>query len=104
MAFDKVKASLEADKKYKTGKIREQNYLVILDAAETLFAEHGFKGASMMSIANEAGLPKANIHYYFNKKATLYSAVLERTMNEWNSGLDDISVEYDPKDVLGLYI
>ena len=53
MAFDKVKASLEADKKYKTGKIREQNYLVILDAAETLFAEHGFKGASMMSIANE---------------------------------------------------
>ena len=55
-------------KRYKTGKIREKNYSIILDAAEALFAINGFKGTSMMRIAEQAELPKANIHYYFKSK------------------------------------
>lgn len=104
MQIKNIKATIEADKKYKTGKIREKNYLVILNAAEKVFALHGFKGASMMAIAHEAGLPKANIHYYFKSKSLLYSAVLESIINEWNSGLENMSVTDDPATVLRTYI
>lgn len=104
MKIENIKATIEADKKYKTGKIREQNYQVILDAAEMIFAQNGYKGASMMAIANEAGLPKANIHYYFKNKSLLYAAVLERIIHQWNSGLDDICADDDPAQVLSAYI
>jgi len=104
MKIENIKASIEADKKYKTGKIREQNYEVILNAAERIFAENGFKAASMMAIANEAELPKANIHYYFKNKSTLYAAVLERIIKQWNTGLDNISEADDPAEVLSAYI
>ena len=104
MKIENIKATIEADKKYKTGKIREQNYQVIIEAAEVVFAKNGFKGASMMAIATEAGLPKANIHYYFKNKSLLYAAVLERIIHEWNSGFDHITVEDDPTTVLQAYI
>ena len=100
MKINNIKATIEADKKYKTGKIREKNYQVILDAAEKVFAQHGYKGASMMAIANEANIPKANVHYYFKSKSLLYSAVLEGIIKEWNSGLEHITVNDNPRDVL----
>ena len=104
MDIGNIKATIEVDKKYKTGKIREQNYQRILDAAEKVFSESGFKGASMMAIANEAGLPKANLHYYFKSKSLLYAAVLEKIMQQWNDGLENISADDDPKVVFTNYI
>ena len=47
----------------KGGRIRQQNTLVILEAAEQEFAANGYKGTSMQAIADRAGLPKANLHY-----------------------------------------
>jgi TetR/AcrR family transcriptional regulator len=99
-----VQKKRNTPKKYKPGKIREQNYNRILDAAEALFATNGFKGTSMMQIAERVELPKANVHYYFKSKSLLYSTVLERIIDSWNEGLEDISVEDDPKAVLGKYI
>lgn len=55
----------------------------IFRAAERLFGRDGFKGASMAAIAAEAGLPKANIHYYFGTKEELYRAVLENILTDW---------------------
>ena len=92
MKIENVKATIEADKKYKTGKIREQNYQIILDAAEISFAQQGFKGASMMAIANQAGLPKANIHYYFKNKTDLTVKHLDQTfyLNQNENSLKQI--------------
>lgn len=104
MRLGKIKETIESDRKYKSGKIREKNYQRILDAATGVFAQHGFKGASMMAIAEAAGLPKANIHYYFRNKNLLYAAVLERIIAEWNRGLETISVEDNPAEVLSTYI
>ena len=87
-------------KKYKPGKIREKNLEVILSAAEEEFALHGYRGASTQAIADRAGLPKANIHYYFKNKQSLYSAVLESIMGVWNEVLEDVSADDDPKEVL----
>ncbi|MBB2165689.1 TetR family transcriptional regulator [Gluconacetobacter sp. 1b LMG 1731] len=55
----------------------------ILRAAEREFGRDGYKGASMAGIAAAAGLPKANIHYYFGTKEDLYRAVLENILDNW---------------------
>ena len=53
--------------------IRAQNQALILSAAEEEFVLQSYRGATMQGIADRAGLPKANIHYYFkNKKNICY--------------------------------
>lgn len=50
----------------------------ILDAAERVFAESGFHGASTRAIAQEAQANAALIHYYFGTKEALFEAVISR--------------------------
>ncbi|MEE3214572.1 MAG: TetR family transcriptional regulator, partial [Pseudomonadota bacterium] len=78
------------------GAIRQRNEREILDAAERVFSRHGYRGASLKLIAEEAGLPKSNILYYMGSKKALYVRLLEGVMERWNTMLDDISVEDDP--------
>ena len=92
------------DRKYKAGRIREQNSQVILDAAEVEFSLHGYRGTSMQRIADRAGLPKANIHYYYKSKSNLYETVMDRIVDLWNAGLSNISVDDDPAVVLENFI
>jgi AcrR family transcriptional regulator len=51
---------------------------VILNAAERIFGEHGFGGASMREIAQVAGVAQALLHYHFRNKEALYQAIFER--------------------------
>ena len=95
---------MSVTKKYKPGKIREQNSQKILQAAEVEFVKHGYKGTSMQSISDAAGLPKANLHYYFTNKAKLYNAVLEDIVQRWNEVLTDITEDDDPTETLEFYI
>lgn len=44
----------------------------ILMAAQKVFLEKGFDGASMQMIADEAGINKALLHYYFRSKSKLF--------------------------------
>ncbi|WP_186807653.1 TetR/AcrR family transcriptional regulator [Swaminathania salitolerans] len=55
----------------------------IIEAAQKIFSAHGFSGASIAGIARCAGIPKANVHYYFSTKEILYQEVLRRTMHAW---------------------
>ncbi len=66
-----------------TGTARRDSTAAILAAAERVFARGGFDGARMNEIATEAGLPKANLHYYFGTKERLYRAVLEAILTQW---------------------
>jgi len=86
------------------GRIRKQNETLILRAAEIEFAEKGFAGASMNAIAQRAGLPKANLHYYFKNKIGLYIAVLSDIIELWDETLSAITAEDDPAEVLTHYI
>ena len=86
------------------GRIRQKNEEVILKAAEDEFARHGFKGTSMNTIALKAGLPKANLHYYFTNKLGLYIAVLSNIIELWDSTFNSLSAEDDPAQALSSYI
>ena len=89
---------------YKPGRIREQSRELILQAAESEFAYHGFRGATMQRIAESAQVPKANIHYYFSNKLGLYGAVLENTLNLWDAIFNELASHDEPADVLSYYI
>ena len=86
------------------GPIRQANEAVILAAAERVFARAGFAGATMAEIADVAGLPKANLHYYFGNKHDLYRTVLARTLQEWMVPIDSLTVEADPRTALEAYV
>jgi AcrR family transcriptional regulator len=50
----------------------------ILDAAHAVFLRRGTAGARMQEIADEAGVNKALLHYYFRSKNRLSEAVFQR--------------------------
>ena len=50
----------------------------ILDAAHAVFLRDGTTGARMQEIADEAGVNKALLHYYFRSKDRLAEAVFQR--------------------------
>ena len=58
----------------------------ILNAAEEVFAEHGFDGARVDAIAAAAGYNKSLIFQYFEDKLGLYAAVIRR-VDEQTRGL-----------------
>lgn len=86
------------------GRTRRLNEAKILAAAEAVFAEAGYNGASMQAIAERAGLPKANLHYYFGTKETLYRTLLSRILDMWVEAFDHIEADRDPADALTAYI
>lgn len=57
----------------------------ILDAAEDAFSEDGFSGAAMKDIASRAGVAQGLLHYHFDNKDGLYSAVVHRRASAINA-------------------
>lgn len=49
----------------------------ILNAAQTVFIRKGMDGARMQEIADEAGINKALLHYYFRTKEKLFNAIFK---------------------------
>jgi len=76
----------------------------ILSAAESVFAETGFSGATTAEIAKRAGVPKANLHYYFKTKEDLYRQVLQQILELWLSTGDQIQSSVDPTQAISHYI
>ncbi len=76
----------------------------ILRSAEKEFEQLGFAGARMQRIADNAGVPKSNVHYYFASKEALYDAVLSNVVDLWNAALAPIDPEADPASVLEDYV
>ncbi len=76
----------------------------ILKAAEKVFAQQGLKGSRLFEIANEAGLPKANLLYYFQSKDDIYRAVCRDILETWLEALGEISAEDNPKKAIESYI
>jgi AcrR family transcriptional regulator len=70
----------------------------ILEAAEEIFHQKGYDGARMQEIAEEAGINKGLLHYYFKTKDKLFEAIFSVAMNRMVSKIAaildlDISLE-----------
>jgi AcrR family transcriptional regulator len=60
------------------GRSSQQTRDESLAAAAMIFAERGFEGASLSSIAEEAGISAAALCHHFGSKRGLYDAVIDR--------------------------
>ncbi|CAM3373352.1 TetR/AcrR family transcriptional regulator [Aequorivita lipolytica] len=81
----------------------------ILNAAENVFQKKGMDGARMQEIADEAGINKAMLHYYYRSKQLLFEAVFSNAFSllapQLNKILnDDSSIEEKVKNFTHNYI
>ena len=77
----------------------------ILAEAVRVFAECGYEGASVATIAENAGLSKQNLMYYFPTKQALYDRVLDGVLDDWLERMEKLAdPDGDPGDVLRAYI
>ena len=83
---------------------RLESERTIMMAAEKVFAEAGFGGATMQLIADVAGLPKANLHYYFPTKEALYRRVVQDIFQVWLKAADIFDQASGPVEGIGAYI
>ena len=60
----------------------------ILDAAERLFAERGFRGTSVRAITDLAGANLAAVGYHFGSKAELLAVVIRRVIEPITAAQD----------------
>ena len=60
----------------------DRSRAAILDAAEQLFAEHGYDATSLTQVGAAAGVSRGTPGYFFRSKAELYQAVLDRSFAE----------------------
>jgi len=86
------------------GARRQENQQIILKAAEKVFAEAGFGGATMQLIADVSGLPKANVHYYFQTKEALYRQVVHNIFEVWLDAASAFDTGSGPAEALAAYI
>jgi TetR/AcrR family transcriptional regulator len=56
----------------------DRSRAAILDAAERLFAEHGFDAVTMAQVGAAAGVSRGTPGYFFGTKEALYRVVIER--------------------------
>jgi TetR/AcrR family transcriptional regulator len=84
---------------------RDRLQAAIVEEAVRIFAECGYEGASIAVIAENAGLSKQNLMYYFPTKQALYIRVLDAVLDAWlecMAALNDLDRE--PHDLLRAYI
>lgn len=71
----------------------------ILDAAQNVFQRKGMDGSRMQEIADEAGINKAMLHYYYRSKKMLFEAVFKGAFSllapQLNKILNDDSSIFD---------
>ncbi len=65
----------------------------ILESAIKLFSEKGFDATSVDEIAKNADINKAMIYYYFSSKEELLSSIIRKSINEFTSIIENISLE-----------
>ncbi|MEJ7556950.1 MAG: TetR/AcrR family transcriptional regulator [Pedobacter sp.] len=64
----------------------------ILEAAEKLFSELGYEGASTRQIAKEAGANMAMINYYFGSKEGVFMEIMGQRIADFKTQLHEIKM------------
>jgi AcrR family transcriptional regulator len=81
---------------------RAERELQMLEAAELVFAERGFRATSMEEVAARVGVTKPMIYEYFGSKEGLLRACLERARRQLlDATATAVALGGEPCDVLG---
>ena len=84
---------------------RDKVETTILGEAVRQFAECGYEGTSIATVAERAGLSKQNLMYYFPTKQALYQRVLDNVLDDWLARMASLADPgKDPGDVLRAYV
>ena len=62
-------------------------------SAKKVFYQKGLKGARMQEIADDAGVNKAMLHYYFRSKEKLFDIVFEQSLKSVTPMLTNVFLE-----------
>ena len=81
----------------------------ILQVARKVFTQKGLSGARMQDIADEAGVNKALLHYYFQSKEKLFALIFDQEFEKFFSSLaviisSDLGLFEKIKQIVGLDI
>ena len=68
----------------KTNILNEPTFDRLLHTAIEVFAEHGFRAATVRAICSRANVNVASVNYYFRSKEALYSKALALAIKEAN--------------------
>jgi TetR/AcrR family transcriptional regulator len=63
---------------------------LIIEAAKKIFIKKGLAGTRMQDIADEAGINKAMLHYYFRSKDRLFEIIFTEAINKVLTSLNSI--------------
>ena len=85
-------------------RIQKKNREVILNAALGVFSSEGFRGATLDQIAEDAGLSKPNVLYYFPSKEAIYSELLSGLLETWLDPLREIDPDGEPIEEIVGYV
>jgi TetR/AcrR family transcriptional regulator len=84
---------------------RDKVETAILGEAVRQFAECGYEGTSIATVAERAGLSKQNLMYYFPTKQALYQRVLDNVLDDWLARMATLAdPRKEPRDVLRAYV
>lgn len=81
----------------------------ILEVARKVFMENGYDGTSMQMIADEAGINKSLLHYYYRSKDRLFHQIFEKVFSQFVPHLgvifmSEMSLEEKIRAFVGRYI
>jgi len=63
--------------------LSQEKQTLILNAAQSRFARYGFSKVTMDEIAEDVGMAKASLYYYYPTKEDLFRSVMEREKGEF---------------------
>lgn len=72
----------------------------IIIAAQQRFGLYGVEGTSMQEIADDLGISKASLYYYFPDKQSLYKAVVEKEQIEFIDKISERITVINEPDIL----
>ncbi len=85
-------------------RIQARNRAAILEAGLEVFADRGFRGATLDRIAARAGLSKPNLLYYFRSKEAVHQTLLADLLEMWLAPLRALDPGGEPRDEILRYM
>ena len=88
----------------KRTRIQKEKEELILEAALDVFARHGFRGSTIDQIAEQAGISKPNLLYYFRTKEAIHRKLIDQLLATWLEPLRVIMASGDLLSEIQSYI